>query len=162
LKSAFPLRLAALLALCSTIFHTYLFEVYDPMRFQDDLKMFKVVQSDYDKMFGMLHSYMDFYVPFGIFVIFATLLECAIIWQMAWIESAIEVSMRPLTIALMLAEGGYAYLMWQSGFSYALLLHMMMTLLLAVAATMGGAMKAKVHWSEGYKVAMRGHGNGGF
>jgi hypothetical protein len=119
----------------------------------------RIVQEDYNSMFGLVHRYVDFYVPFGVFVVFATLLEGVILWQAAWVEQVIDVSMKPLTILLLLAEGGYAWLMWQSGFSYPLLLHMMMVLLLSMATVLSGKRKAKTHWSKTYVTAMREGGH---
>jgi hypothetical protein len=151
--------LAALLAMASSGLHAYLFQVFGSIHGSTEFAGLRIVQEDYNSMFGLVNRYVDFYIPFGVFVVLATLLEGVILWQVAWIEQAIDIAMKPLTFLFMLAEGGYAWLMWQAGFSYPLLVHMLMVLLLAMATVLSGKRKAKTHWSQSYVTAMRKSGH---
>jgi hypothetical protein len=145
--------------MASTGLHAYIFQVFGSIHGSTEFAGLRVVQEDYNSLFGVVNRYVDFYVPFGVFVVFATLLEGVILWQAAWIEQVIDISMKPLTVLFLLGEGWYAWLMWQAGFSYPLLLHMLMVLLLSVATVLSGKRKAKTHWSAGYVAAMRRGGH---
>jgi hypothetical protein len=138
MKSVLPLRIASLLAFLSFILHTYLFQMYEPLQGKGELSLLPSFQGAQFSMDVFLQSYAEIYLGYGLLVVVATLIESAMLWRLAAMEQATQMSMRSMVMVILAAELAYAWVMWEDLFLLPMLMHGTMVLLLTMAILLGG------------------------
>jgi len=138
MKSVLPLRIASLLAFVSFLLHTYLFQLYEPLKGKGELAALSAFQGGQFAMDSFVASYAEIYLGYGLLVVVATLIESGMLWQLAAMEQAMQMSMRSMVMVILAAELAYAWVMWADFFLLPMLLHGAMVVLLMMAILLGG------------------------
>ena len=66
---------------------------------------------------GVIRTYWDFYVGFGLFISVCLLLQAAVLWQLGSIAKENAIQVRPLVGTFVLAYVGCAVLAWRFMFT---------------------------------------------
>ena len=139
MKASIFLRIASVGALANAAGHAALFMSYRPSHGPAETAVVAAMKANFFSFGGFMHSYWDLYFGYGLFVLVSSLVEAAILWQLAGLAGNRAISTRPMIAALLLGEVGSAWLMWRYFFLIPIVSHTLLALLLAAALATSSA-----------------------
>jgi hypothetical protein len=141
LKASTFYRIAAVLILLFAIGHTVGFLQADPSWGVDSL--LALMKSTHFGIQGFSRSYWDFFLGFGFFVTVFLLFAAVLAWQLGGVALETLVRMRGIAWAFALCFAAITVLSWRYFFAIPIVLSLLITLCLTLAAWLSGKAEAR-------------------
>jgi hypothetical protein len=113
MKTITLLRITSVVAFVQFCAHTTWFVTYVPQHGPDEINVVQTMHSYYFSFAGSLRSYWDFYFGYGLFSALNCLIEAVLFWQLATIARTVPNLITPIAALFLLANIGYAALVWK-------------------------------------------------
>lgn len=112
MKPAMFLRIASIVALVQCVAHTYLLVSYVPTHGPEEVALVEAMKLHRFNFGSTVHSYWELYFGYGLFAAVNCLIEAVLFWQLAALAKTDSVRIRPIVALFLLANVGYAILVW--------------------------------------------------